>query len=273
MLSTLRSRVTYPYVVSTLALFIALGTGGAYAANEWTGHNIVDGSLTTADYKNNDIRSADIRNADKPGGGLGADDLATDSVGTNQIQTDGVNALEVADNSIDSGEISADSVLASDLATNSVGGAEVADNAIGAAEVVDNSLFAGDLASGSVGSSEIASSAVGASEVAANTISGSKVANGSLPMADIEGVDSNGAISVGAGIADGRCADLSLTIPGASVGDVVVLAVNDPVEQGMLFSGVGVRVAGQSIVKVCNFTGSSSEAIDHASITLFTLSA
>jgi len=60
MLSTLRSRVTYPYVVSTLALFVALGTGGAYAANEWTGHNIVDGSLTTADSSSEEIDHASI---------------------------------------------------------------------------------------------------------------------------------------------------------------------------------------------------------------------
>jgi hypothetical protein len=242
MLSTLRSRVTYPHVVSTLALFLALGTGGAYAANEWTGKNIVDGSLTTADYKNNDIRGADVRNADKPGGGLtGAD---------------------VASGTLDGGHIADHSLGAAELAFNSVRALEIADNSIDSGEIADNSLLAGDLGTGSVGSAEIASNAVG----------GGDVANGSLTMADIEGVDSNGTISVAAGIADGRCVDLSLTTPGASVGDVVVLAVNDPVEQGMRFSGVGVRVAGQSIVKACNFTGSSSEEIDHASITLFTLS-
>ena len=35
MLGTLRSRATYPYVASTLALFLALGTGGAYAVDEF----------------------------------------------------------------------------------------------------------------------------------------------------------------------------------------------------------------------------------------------
>ena len=33
MASRIRSKLTYPYVVSTLALVVALGTGGAYAAN------------------------------------------------------------------------------------------------------------------------------------------------------------------------------------------------------------------------------------------------
>jgi hypothetical protein len=38
-------------VVGYLALFVALGGTGAYAANEWTGANIVDSSLTGADVK------------------------------------------------------------------------------------------------------------------------------------------------------------------------------------------------------------------------------
>ena len=38
-------------VIGLIAIFIALG-GTAYANNEWTGANIVDNSLTSADYKN-----------------------------------------------------------------------------------------------------------------------------------------------------------------------------------------------------------------------------
>lgn len=44
-----------------LALFLVLAGGTAWAVDEYSGANIQDGTLTTADYKNNDIRSADIR--------------------------------------------------------------------------------------------------------------------------------------------------------------------------------------------------------------------
>jgi hypothetical protein len=44
-----------------LALFLVLTGGTAWAVDEWTGANIQDGTLTTLDYKNNDIRSADVK--------------------------------------------------------------------------------------------------------------------------------------------------------------------------------------------------------------------
>lgn len=51
MLAKLRRRPSHPTVVAYLALFVALGGTGAYAANEWTGANIVDETLTGADVQ------------------------------------------------------------------------------------------------------------------------------------------------------------------------------------------------------------------------------
>ena len=48
-------------LVAYLALFMAMG-GTAYAANEWTGDNIVDGTLTGADIATKSLSGADIRN-------------------------------------------------------------------------------------------------------------------------------------------------------------------------------------------------------------------
>ena len=53
MLTKLRSKLTYPYVASTLALFLAL-TGGAFALQ---GKNTVD----SGDIKKNAVKSSDIR--------------------------------------------------------------------------------------------------------------------------------------------------------------------------------------------------------------------
>jgi hypothetical protein len=57
----IRPHLTYANLASSLALFIALAGGTAWAVDEWTGANIQDGTLASADYKNNDIRSLDVK--------------------------------------------------------------------------------------------------------------------------------------------------------------------------------------------------------------------
>jgi len=47
-------------VAAYLALFVAVGTGGAYAANEFTGDNIVDESLMSVDIKNQEVKYDDL---------------------------------------------------------------------------------------------------------------------------------------------------------------------------------------------------------------------
>ena len=68
MLRTLRSKLTYPHVVSTIALFIALG-GGAYALD---GQNRVN----SGDVKNNTLTSKD----QKDGKGTKGVDVANNSL-------------------------------------------------------------------------------------------------------------------------------------------------------------------------------------------------
>ena len=59
--TTFRTRLTYANVVATLALFVALG-GTSYAALKITGKNVQDGTIRTADLRNNDVRSKDVKN-------------------------------------------------------------------------------------------------------------------------------------------------------------------------------------------------------------------
>lgn len=55
MLKRLRNRITYANVVSTLALFIALGGGVAYAASKIDGSDIRKRSLTSKQFKSDSI--------------------------------------------------------------------------------------------------------------------------------------------------------------------------------------------------------------------------
>ena len=85
----LRSRLTFANVCSLLALVIAIGTGGAYAANTIYSTDIVDGevkaadihsaAVQTAEVANNQIRSEDVRDDNLSNGGLTGADIANQS--------------------------------------------------------------------------------------------------------------------------------------------------------------------------------------------------
>jgi hypothetical protein len=114
MVRWIRARLSYANVASTLALFLALGTGTAYAANEWTGENIVDQSLTAADLQ----------------------------IGT-------IGTLRVQDNSLQAIDLAPDSATSSEIASAAVGGSEIAAGAVGTSEIANNTVSSADLAGGS----------------------------------------------------------------------------------------------------------------------------
>jgi hypothetical protein len=110
-------------VTGLIAIFIALG-GTAYANNEWTGANIVDGSLTSVDYKNDNIRSVDVLDAT-----LRAPDLAP-----NAIPSDDqcgfrtlvcYSSTKIADRAVGASEISPGAVGTSEAAPNSLTGSDI----------------------------------------------------------------------------------------------------------------------------------------------------
>ena len=59
-MSRIRSRLTYANVASSLALFLAVATGGAYAANTIGSADIIDESLLSQDIRNGDVKNADL---------------------------------------------------------------------------------------------------------------------------------------------------------------------------------------------------------------------
>jgi hypothetical protein len=63
MLRGLRDRITYANVVSTLALFIALGGGVAYAASKIDGSDIRKRSLTSKQFKSDSIGRRVVKEA------------------------------------------------------------------------------------------------------------------------------------------------------------------------------------------------------------------
>jgi hypothetical protein len=156
MRSRLTSRLTYANVASTLALFFALSTGVAYAANEWTGENIVDGSLTGAD-------------------------LAPHTIGDGKIKADSLTAGALADGSVGSGEIADGSVTSADLGFSSVTSAQIATDAVGASEISNNSIDSGEIVDNSLTTADIR----GADKSGSISFSAGAVANGRCRNFDV----------------------------------------------------------------------------------------
>jgi hypothetical protein len=92
----LLSHLTYANVISTLALFLVLSGGVAYAANTVFSSDIVD----------NQVYSADVRNDTLTGGGLAAADLRPGSVGPSEAA--GLTGADIANAASGSDNVNAD---------------------------------------------------------------------------------------------------------------------------------------------------------------------
>jgi hypothetical protein len=129
MLAKLRPRLTYANVMSTIAVFVAVSTGGAYAANTVFSIDIVDGEVKTADLASgsvsggkvadNSLTGADVLG--KPGtstapavnGSLTTDDIAGQ-------QANAANGTPFIDGSLTQWDLKNGSVTGSDVVESSL---------------------------------------------------------------------------------------------------------------------------------------------------------
>ena len=237
MLARLRSRFTFANVCSFLALMIAIGTGGAYAANTVFSTDIVDGEVKAADLDNNSVRSTKI---------------GTGQVLNQDLGADAVDGSKVADGSLGSADLGFDSVGASEIQTDGVTASEIADNTIDGGELINQSI----------GSADLATNAITADELTNNVVTSAKVANNSLTTADVAGTDSNGSISLGAGsVANGRCKSYDITVGGSKQNEALVISTRAALPAGMLIYGQQVPADGHGIMTVCNMSGATMPAL------------
>jgi hypothetical protein len=133
-------RPSHGAVVAYLALFLALTTGGAWAAaqigaddiqkNAVRSRHIKDGQVTTKDVRNQAVTSAKVRD-----GSLGGADLTDGSVG----------GADLTDGAVGNAKLAADAVTGDKVLNNSLTGSDVNETTLG--QVPDAARLAGRPAS------------------------------------------------------------------------------------------------------------------------------
>lgn len=119
-------------VVAYLALFVALGGTSAYAANQFTGADIVNSSLTGADIQDQSIENRD---------------LARNSIGSGMIRDGKVGNADLGPDSVTTDKVAPDSLSGDDVANESLTGADVQNESLTGADVKDRALSRSDYAS------------------------------------------------------------------------------------------------------------------------------
>lgn len=94
MLSKFRAGLTYANVMSSIAVFAALGTGGAFAATQ-----LAKNSVLSKHIRDGEVRSADVRDDSLRGGGLVGADIKESTLGKvpsaqNSVQAGNANNLD-----------------------------------------------------------------------------------------------------------------------------------------------------------------------------------
>ena len=108
----LRRHLTFANVASALALVIALGTGGAYAASTVFSSDIVDGEVKIADIGRGAVATSEVLDDTATGGGLTAADLRAQSVGPSEAA--GLTGGDIAGDSLKGADVDESSLVLAD---------------------------------------------------------------------------------------------------------------------------------------------------------------
>ncbi|HEX6687923.1 MAG TPA: hypothetical protein VF085_04575 [Solirubrobacterales bacterium] len=115
-----RSGLTYANVVSTLALFLALGGGAAFAAGKIHSDDIAHNAVKHANIAPGSVRTSNVfKRAIVSGklavGAVRSNQIAAGAVGAAQIADGAVGSTQIADGAVDAKQIGAGAVTPSNL--------------------------------------------------------------------------------------------------------------------------------------------------------------
>lgn len=161
-----RPRMTYANVISSLALFIALG------GVSWAAIKIPANSVGTTQIKTSGVTSSDIKN-----GQVKEADLATGAVSAKKLKAKAIQTTALADGAVGSGQ----------LADGSVGGTKLTDGSVSTGRLADQAVTTSKLGDGSVSLNKMGDNSVAGGKIIDGTVSSSDIADGTIIPADLGG--------------------------------------------------------------------------------------
>jgi hypothetical protein len=143
----IRKRLTYANVMSTIAVFLLLGGGAAFAAGQ----------------------------------------LGKNTVGSKQLKSNAVTTGKIKKEAVAEGKIKNGSVTGAKIANGAVGTAQLAEKAVTSAKLGETSVSTGKLANNAVTAAKLGADAVTTEKLANNAVNTEKLANGAVTTAKLAG--------------------------------------------------------------------------------------
>ena len=121
MLEWMRVRATYANVMATIAVVVAVGTGGAYAA-----HEVIDGS----DVVNESLTGDDIKgDAPEVDGTIKGEDVKDGTLNSKDVGVGGINGSRILDESVSGADTKNNSITGADVENLSLGLTDLSEQA------------------------------------------------------------------------------------------------------------------------------------------------
>jgi hypothetical protein len=119
-MKTIRSRLTYANVMSTIAVFLIIGGATAFAATH------LGNSVGTKQLKKNAVTGAKVKD-----GSLTGADVAAGSLATANFADGSINSAKVLDNSLTGKDVADNSLTGKDVEDDSLTGADIQESTLG----------------------------------------------------------------------------------------------------------------------------------------------
>jgi hypothetical protein len=127
----MRRHLTYANLMSTLAVFLAVGGGAAYAANTVFSTDIVDGEVKTQDLAADAVTSPKILD-----GGVKVTDINDGAVTNGKLGDGAVTSSKIGDGAVTNFKLGSGVVTHSKLGPSSIDGSNVAANSLTLSDVL-----------------------------------------------------------------------------------------------------------------------------------------
>src|SRR4051794_13949257 len=194
---------------------------------------------------------------------------AANTVFSTDIVDGEVKTPDIANAGVTNGKLAGNSIQGAKIADGTLTTVDFADAAVTDAKIGDGAVTSTKLGDGAVTNFKLGSGVVTHSKLGPDSIDGSNVAANSLSLSDIVGANTSGAISFTLGA--NACGNLSLGVPGAQVGQVLLFSFtgSTAIPATVVFGGVRVTGPGAAILRACN-VGASSVSVSGLGIRVVT---